>query len=190
MIRIFFAILLVLSWCTILEAQDEINYRPKLLDKSLLRENASGLPGLTELVIPEAYEGHLYQGKFFETKDNNTTNTIRYIYTGRVNSCRTGGCSVDMKKKADHDGEYFDYFMLFDAGCKILQVRVFNYQATHGQEITAMGWLNQYVGYYGEGELKTGKNIDGISGATISVEAISRDIQEKTRLLREIVQSE
>src|SRR3990172_2044678 len=170
MIRNFFPILLVFFSCNILEAQDEINYRPKLLYKALLRENTSVLPGITEIVIPEAFEGHIYQGKFFETKDNNPAGTIRYIYTGRINSCRTGGCSGDMKKSGDHDSEYFDYFILFDAGCKIVQVRVFNYRATHGQEITAAGWLRQFIGYHGESELKTGKNIDGISGATISVE--------------------
>jgi len=66
-------------------------------------------------------------------------------------------------------------------------VRVFNYQATHGQEVSAKGWLRQFDGYDGSTVLKVGKDIDAISGATISVYGITRDVQERTRLLARII---
>lgn len=66
-------------------------------------------------------------------------------------------------------------------------VKVFNYQATHGQEVSAKGWLKQFIGFDGRKPLTVGKNIDAISGATISAYGITLDVQDKTTLLQELV---
>ena len=58
-------------------------------------------------------------------------------------------------------------------------VRVFNYAATHGQEVSVKRWLDQFAGHDGAKPLRAGKEIDGISGATISVNAIVADVNEK-----------
>jgi Na+-translocating ferredoxin:NAD+ oxidoreductase RnfG subunit len=63
-------------------------------------------------------------------------------------------------------------------------VRVFNYAATHGQEVAIRKWLDQFSGYDGGKPLRVGKEIDAISGATISVYAIVADVSEKIMLLR------
>jgi Na+-translocating ferredoxin:NAD+ oxidoreductase RnfG subunit len=65
----------------------------------------------------------------------------------------------------------------------VVQVKVFNYQATHGQEITAKSWLKQFIGYQGQKELKVNKDIDSISGATISTYAITEDINKRSAIL-------
>jgi Na+-translocating ferredoxin:NAD+ oxidoreductase RnfG subunit len=83
--------------------------------------------------------------------------------------------------------EYFDYFMIFDTIPKIKSVKVFNYAATHGQEVTAKGWLKQFIGYSGDSKLTVGKNVDAISGATVSVAGIVTDIEIKTSLLQSLV---
>jgi Na+-translocating ferredoxin:NAD+ oxidoreductase RnfG subunit len=83
------------------------------------------------------------------------------------------------------DYEYFDYFVLFNEVGHVELVRVFNYQATHGQEITIKGWLKQFVGYTGDADLIVGNNVDHIAGATISTNAISVDVEYRTRLLKE-----
>jgi len=82
--------------------------------------------------------------------------------------------------------EYFDYFILFDSLNRIITTRVYNYEATHGAEITAKGWLNQFNGFDGTKNLRIGKEVDSISGATISVFGLVADIQEKTALLNRI----
>jgi Na+-translocating ferredoxin:NAD+ oxidoreductase RnfG subunit len=106
-----------------------------------------------------------------------------------VNSCRAGGCSNPaLPASGLETSEYFDYFVVFDGNLSIQQVKVYNYQATHGQEVTNKGWLKQFQGYNGERQLNVGKNIDAISGATVSVYAITNDIQEKTQLLKKIVE--
>lgn len=109
---------------------------------------------------------------------------VGYAYVGRVNSCRTGGCSLNKEElKADGSHEYFDYLVLFDNRISVKIVKVINYQASHGHEISARGWLKQFIGYNGQDEMQVGKNIDAISGATISVYAITYDVNRVTRQL-------
>nr|MDA3853565.1 FMN-binding protein [Bacteroidales bacterium] len=117
-------------------------------------------------------------GAFFTSDSLDSNCTIKYIYIGRVNSCRTGTCSVD-----EDLAEYFDYIILFNTDKSVVQVKVFNYQATHGQEITAKSWLKQFIGYQGQKELKVNKDIDSISGATISTYAITEDINKRSAIL-------
>jgi len=64
-----------------------------------------------------------------------------------------------------------------------MNVKVFNYQATHGHEITAKGWLKQFIGYTAKGNLNVGKTVDSISGATISVNGITSNIRMVTAVL-------
>ena len=123
------------------------------------------------------------QGKYFVVSDKKNVSQINYMYIGRVNSCRAGGCSISMDSNENFETEYFDYFILFDLECTVQLVRVFNYAATHGHEVSAKGWLKQFSGYNRTDTLEVGKNVDAISGATISVYAIAIDIQLKTEIL-------
>lgn len=122
-------------------------------------------------------------GKFF--KVNQTEDLSNTVYIGRVNSCRAGGCSV-YHESEDGSYEYFDYLITFNKLKQVVGVKVFNYQATHGQEMTAKSWLKQFVGLEEESEFDVGKQIDAISGATISVYAITDDIKNVLFHLKQI----
>lgn len=102
---------------------------------------------------------------------------VGYLYIGRVNCCRSGGCSSVV---AEHEAavfEYFDYLILYDLNTAIRSVRIFNYQASYGHEISSSNWLKQFVGYtYGE-SASPGDTIDGITGATVSVVSIVSDVE-------------
>ena len=188
MTKVFISIVLILRGFALLSAQPDIDYKPRLLLRELSGLQGQPQENMTEIILTEAQAGRVYQGKYFTFGPQTSPQPYQYVYVGRVNSCRSGGCSVQTDKPEEQASEYFDYFILFDAGCMVRQIRVYNYQATHGQEITAAGWLRQFIGYNGEKELNAGKNIDAISGATISVEGITYDIQDKTNLLRQLVQ--
>ncbi|RLD39441.1 MAG: FMN-binding protein [Bacteroidetes bacterium] len=108
---------------------------------------------------------------------------LGYIYIGRVNSCRSGGCSLDTGDAAA-EFEYFDYFFVTDSQGKVLNVKVYNYRATHGHEIMSRGWLKQFIGYSGGEELIYGKDVEAISGATVSANAINNDIQMEVHCLK------
>lgn len=115
-----------------------------------------------------------FMGDYFIIYANNKQKG--FLYSGRVNSCRQGGCSVagDFETEVY---EHFDYFMLCDTNAKVEKVRVFNYRATHGHEVMSTGWLRQFIGYDGKEDLRYGKDIEAISGATISAKAINEDVK-------------
>ncbi|MFZ4726572.1 MAG: FMN-binding protein [Paludibacter sp.] len=127
-------------------------------------------------------------GKFFSISELSSLALIKYVYVGRVNACRSGGCSIHHNDETDEESEYFDYFIFFDATATVQFVKIYNYQATHGQEVTSANWLKQFKNYNGKEELVAGKNIDAISGATISVDATTFDIELRTNTLRKIIQ--
>ena len=78
---------------------------------------------------------------------------------------------------------HFTFVVFFDLKFKILLVRVLDYTEEHGVEITQKKWLQQFVGRVPGENLVFNKNIDGISGATISGNSITESID---RLLKDI----
>ncbi|MFC0877581.1 FMN-binding protein [Saccharicrinis sp. FJH2] len=165
-------------------AQNAVDFQHKSLQKALQKYEISSVKHLREIALSDSLnKTHVVSGKFFRIVDDPEA-TIRFVYVGRVLSCRAGGCSINGNKNHDGDSEYFDYFMFFDPDKTVRLVKVFNYQATHGQEVTAHGWLKQFAGFDGTDNLDVGKNIDAISGATISVNALTFDVQEKTGILQ------
>lgn len=167
-----------------LHSQSKINYQNKRLTKHLRRNNIKDISQITELNIAESLKQFPIQGKFFVIKSE--ISQYKYIYIGRVNTCREGGCSISNDITGEGNSEYFDYYILFGKDKTVQAVKVFNYQATHGYEITAKGWLKQFIGYDGSESLKVNKNVDAISGATISVYGISFDVELKTKILKSL----
>lgn len=167
-------ILLLVSWLT----QNEVDYAHKSLIREIQSFYNADVSNLHRMEIPGAVPES--PGRFFMVKGQEV---MGYVYVGRVNSCRTGGCSHG-QGPAEGAFEYFDYFILFDEGGVVRQVRVFNYQATHGHGITSRGWLKQFSGYDGSKNLEPGKDIDAISGATISVRSIANEVETRTRELK------
>ncbi len=172
-----------------LEAQGTIDYEHKALKKSLFKAGVNELSDIQE-IIPFCDDVAItnLDGKYFYIAGNISSN-YEYLYVGRVNSCRSGGCSVPFDEYNTENSEYFDYFILFDKVFSVRKVQVFNYQATHGHEITTKGWLKQFIGYNGDEILRPGNNIDAISGATISVNSITNDVSEKTLLLKQCLKN-
>ena len=163
-----------------------IDFNPNRLNKEIERQFKIANFQKDEIVLNDIIQSEeIISGKFYRLSVNDSV--FGYAYLGRVNSCRKNGCSAPNINMIDETTEFFDYFILYTSSKMILNVVVYNYEATHGQEITAKGWLKQFIGYNGNSELVVGKNIDAISGATISVYGIVDDIQVKTSLTHRIV---
>lgn len=179
-VLVIFSLISVLIW-----RQEEVQFQNKALRKVLLKDGISDFSQISELNIADSIkQQYSLQGKFFEINSDISQN--KYIYIGRVNNNRAGGRSIYGKIPNAGDSEYFDYFILFDIDKKVQLVKVFNYQATHGHEVTAKGWLKQFIGHDGSEPLQVGKNIDAISGATISVHSITLDLEMKTEILHKL----
>jgi len=165
---------------------DEPDYKNKQLLWELQKINSG--TDYKELDIPENIKQEWHgSGKYFIVNGKKSESRIVYVYVGRVNSCRFGGCTSDIRM-GNTGFEYFDYFIFYDKNHVVQLVKVFNYQASKGHEITSRGWLKQFTGYNGKTDLRIGKQIDGISGATISANAICNDIQLITKRLIAIVE--
>ena len=163
--------------------QKEIEYQNKRLINNL---NKNGISGFSQLAEVNWFSKDLPEinGRFFKVSENAGTNEVKYVFIGRVNSCRAGGCCNALLVSGNTESEYFDYYIFFDSSKTVKLVEVYNYAATHGYEITAKGWLKQFIGFSDKDTLVVNKDIDGISGATVSVFAITADVQQKTKLLQ------
>ena len=60
----------------------------------------------------------------------------------------------------------------------ILASEVIKYREAYGSEVGNKNWLAQFTYFNDTTDFKVGKNIDGISGATISVNSLSKGIQK------------
>jgi hypothetical protein len=176
-----FILIYILSHAAVF-AQDGIDYNNALLTRSLKRIGISDISSLHEMSeINSANKKH-DNGNFFLIQENQE---YRYLYIGRVISCRTETCNTTRNQTANNvNPEHFDYYILFDRNKTIQSVKIFKYNASHGQEITARSWLKQFIGFNGSEKLQSDKNIDAISGATISVNAIIQDIEIRTQQLK------
>lgn len=184
--RILAIFLLVVLVRTCLVAQVGFDYSPKILNSELIKINTKEVT-LVEMPLSEELTRTVQHGKYFVVSDPAPFSNVKYVYVGRVNTCRAGGCSISQHSAEQGASEYFDYFMFFNSFGVIQKVKVYNYQATHGQEITATNWLKQFKDYDAKKELVVGRNIDALSGATISVDATVFDIEHKTKILQRLI---
>lgn len=167
-------------------AGDDVNYTQKSIKKEVSKiytknhSESKKILNLDPLIFDEKING-----KYFTV--NNSEDIYGYIYIGRVNSCRINGCSIDQADTGVDLYEFFDYLITYDTNAVVLSVKVLNYQATHGHEIGSRSWLKQFKGYNGQESFNVGTDVDAISGATISVYGITRDIVSKTSILHKYI---
>ena len=70
------------------------------------------------------------------------------------------------------------YMVLRDAeGARVERVYVLAYESSYGFQIVSRSWLNQFNGLF-PGEVEIDDQVDGISGATVSVQALIQDINQ------------
>ncbi|WP_375325039.1 FMN-binding protein [Flagellimonas sp. GZD32] len=68
----------------------------------------------------------------------------------------------------------FDYLVVFDAQLKVVNTKVLVYREEYGGEIGSKRWLKQFIGKTGGDRVSVTSNIDVISGATISVNSMTK----------------
>jgi len=72
--------------------------------------------------------------------------------------------------------DYFDFIVIFDKDLIVSKIKVLVYREDHGGEVGSKRWLKQFIGITTDTELKYQDNIIGISGATISVESMTNEV--------------
>lgn len=74
--------------------------------------------------------------------------------------------------------DMFTYLVLYDSALKITFVEILEYKENYGGEISSKRFLKQFQGSDGDRQLELERDIDGISGATISVKSILWSIND------------
>lgn len=123
------------------------------------------------------------------TKLTSAYTSVRAVKISRLKSVESNlgyACFASSKGKND----YFDYMVVFDKDLVIKQVKVLIYRSTYGGEIMSRSWLKQFIGKSKGESLEMDKDIDGISGATLSAPSITEGIRELSLLIAEITQQD
>ena len=70
----------------------------------------------------------------------------------------------------------FDYLVVFNDQLSVVHSKVLIYREEYGGEIGSKRWLQQFMGKTGQDRVDYETNIDGISGATISVRSMTNSM--------------
>lgn len=78
----------------------------------------------------------------------------------------------------------------FDKTGEIINSKIVKYRETIGGGVGNDSWNNQFVGKNSKSSYKVGEDIDGISGATISVNSVTKGIQKLSMLAKYLLYEE
>lgn len=93
-------------------------------------------------------------GEFFIIKSNKA---IGYLYLGKIL-------------------ENSEYFLIFNQNKMIEKIKISSYKEDYGLEMCSNAWLKQFVNKDEKKNYCIGKNINAISGATVSSKEVTEDI--------------
>ena len=82
------------------------------------------------------------------------------------------------------------FVVFFDSNGRVLKSHIVKYREPIGGEVSNQYWLKQFFGRSSVSGYKIGSDIDGISGATISVNAVTRGIHRSTFIVDYLLKQE
>ncbi len=80
------------------------------------------------------------------------------------------------------------FLVIFNDKMEIMHSSIIKYRESHGGEVSGKKWLAQFNGMKQNSNYKFGKEIDGITGATMSVKSITKGINKLSLLLPYIIE--
>jgi len=81
----------------------------------------------------------------------------------------------------------FDYYIIFDKKVDILKIEILKYRENYGAEICSKRWLKKFINISTNDYAEYNKKIDGISGATISVNSLKKAVFNRTKILKKSI---
>ena len=102
-------------------------------------------------------------------------NLIGYALVSEVASCKLGGCQ-STNNVSHVQSEYFDLMVILDKTKSIVEIKVLDYFSDYGYEISSKKYLKKFIGKDVCLFAQKNDNIDAISGATVSSNAIESQI--------------
>ncbi|NPD43999.1 MULTISPECIES: FMN-binding protein [unclassified Lentimicrobium] len=121
---------------------------------------------------------------YFYQVENTLKTRGGYMVITIANGCKVGGC--DVEHEVDEEFEQFWVYSFYSSEAELLDLKILDYQSEHGYEITSKWWLKQFVKHQKE-TYRYGKNIDGISGATISIKSMIREMNYLEQIMPAVI---
>ena len=80
----------------------------------------------------------------------------------------------------------FDYIVVFNTDLILEKAKVLIYREQHGRQIGTVRWLSQFKGMDVADRPELGKEVDGISGATISAKSMTNAVHDLLVALEDV----
>ena len=90
-----------------------------------------------------------------------------------------------IKVEEGDEFEQFFLYTLFNEEGELIDIKILDYQSEYGYEVTSKWWLKQFTKKWGQ-HFEYSKNIDAISGATVSVKSMIREMN----MLQEVMKKQ
>ena len=81
------------------------------------------------------------------------------------------------------------FLVMFNENQEVIHSSIIKYREGYGGEISGRHWLDQFLGMKNDSLFKFEKEIDGITGATISVKSFTKGISKLSLLLPYVIDS-
>jgi len=82
------------------------------------------------------------------------------------------------------------FLVIFDGKGEVIYSTILKYRESIGGAVASSAWNKQFWGKSDTSYYKIGRDINGISGATISVHSVTKGIQKLSFLVREIIKND
>ena len=86
--------------------------------------------------------------------------------------------------KAPSKFHQFDYYIIFNAKTDLLKIEILQYRENYGAEICNKRWLQQFKNITTTSIFEFNSSVDGISGATISVNSLKKNVFKLRNVLK------
>jgi len=81
----------------------------------------------------------------------------------------------------------FDYYIIFNKNADILKIEILKYRENYGAEICSKKWLEKFIKIPINDYVEYNRKVDGISGATISVNSVKKDVFNLSNTLKKSI---
>jgi len=180
-LRLIFCLLIFSSFNFANPAKNEMQQKfEKKINKMLKKVYGKNTITIEEKFLADALDGTPNRSLFSLHQNGNKIGTL---VINNARGCKINGC----KSTGGGDAKYEDFWygVIFDNDLKIKLVRVLEYSSDYGYEISSKNWLKQFKGFTGCDLRYGGREVDVISGATVSGKSIVSDLSNLCWLLQD-----
>lgn len=150
--------------------------------KAEITKETQRLRGSTLKTVLERLDGKLvYEQAGSESEKVATQKRVDFYFASR-NGKKFGVAIIDVQP-----GRWgpVEFIIGMDLQARVRKVRVMSYQEKRGRPIAQRSFMSQYVGKQSKSTLTVGRDITGISGATISSRAATFSVKKALVLFEE-----